>query len=281
MNNPMFLDYVAAKADEAVCIYYTDQNGAMKNKLHMHLEYEIHYTLCGELRIVSGNKTVELSAPALILHRPYTMHITNTTTDCRYDRYVIYLRPDTIAELGGLVPALDEIYTSDFFARSVPPETAGRLTALCGAMNAAPDRAGRLLYLGLILREVSGFAGKIGVREKSPVSYIRGIMEYIGAHYAEPLATDSLADRFFVSRSKLNRDFVSFTGISPHEFITRVRLENSKRLLRRGCGVSDAGLECGFPNVSNFIRVFNKYFSQTPLKYARNGVPGAADGKGT
>ena len=53
-------------------------------------------------------------------------------------------------------------------------------------------------------------------------------------------------------------------------YIKKKRLGNAVKLLSKGCTVTEASYQSGFPDYSNFISVFKKTYGTTPLKYKKN-----------
>lgn len=60
------------------------------------------------------------------------------------------------------------------------------------------------------------------------------------------------------------------TGIPPNEFIRKIRLRNSRRLLLSGdYNISEAAYMTGFNNLSHFRKSFKKEYEMTPSEYIR------------
>lgn len=65
-----------------------------------------------------------------------------------------------------------------------------------------------------------------------------------------------------------SRLFNKFTGSNPYEYITRMRIDKSKLLLKNTyMPVSEVAAEVGFENINVFIRDFKKFTGTTPLKF--------------
>jgi AraC-like DNA-binding protein len=74
-----------------------------------------------------------------------------------------------------------------------------------------------------------------------------------------------------LSASHFSRAFRQSVGISPHQWLTRRRIEEAKRLLReRTLSLSDVALACGFADQSHFTRVFVRFTGGSPGSYRRN-----------
>ncbi len=69
------------------------------------------------------------------------------------------------------------------------------------------------------------------------------------------------------------RSFQQLTGVTPHQYLMRVRLrEAAMRLATERAKVLDIALDCGFGDVSNFNRTFRREFGVSPLRFRRRGL---------
>jgi DNA-binding response OmpR family regulator len=82
------------------------------------------------------------------------------------------------------------------------------------------------------------------------------------------LSVEMLAKNLAVSRQLLYKKLVSLVGESPNEFIRRIRLNKSLKLIERKSGnISEIALEVGFTNPSYFAECFQKQFGFLPSQY--------------
>jgi AraC-like DNA-binding protein len=64
------------------------------------------------------------------------------------------------------------------------------------------------------------------------------------------------------------RVFVAATGVTPHQYLLRVRLRRAAlSLASRREKVIDLALDCGFNDISNFNRAFRAEFGVSPRAY--------------
>jgi len=101
-------------------------------------------------------------------------------------------------------------------------------------------------------------------------AYIRSVLQYIFAHYHENLTLDNISRRFYVGKTKLCRDFRTYTGTSLAAYVTNLRMEHAKDFLLTGNSVRKTAELVGYEYESNFIHVFSKTTGVTPLQFKRN-----------
>ncbi len=68
----------------------------------------------------------------------------------------------------------------------------------------------------------------------------------------------------------LLRVFRACFGETPHGYLSRVRIERAKALLRAGHSVTDTCLEVGFSGLGSFSSRFKKQVGVAPSDYARS-----------
>ena len=109
-------------------------------------------------------------------------------------------------------------------------------------------------------------------REKRGLSSSRlaRALAFIEERLADPLAVNEIASAVHLSPFHFARMFRRSTNLSPHEFITRQRLERAKQLL---AGSEHSMLEVarivGYRTQAHFTRVFHEGTGTTPRRYRR------------
>ena len=100
-----------------------------------------------------------------------------------------------------------------------------------------------------------------------PIWYTEGFNQHPYITFALPLSLDHLSERFFISKSHLNRMFKKATGTTAWDYIVVKRLLMARSLLSEGMVPTDVYLKCGFRDYTTFFRAYKKHFGSTPKEY--------------
>lgn len=102
-------------------------------------------------------------------------------------------------------------------------------------------------------------------------------VESIHSHYAELYGVEELAESLGVSKSHLIRVFRAAMGLSPGQYLTRVRLDAAKQLLaHREYNLDVVASLCGFSGANYLCRVFKKVVGCSPRAWQASCPPPAA-----
>lgn len=103
---------------------------------------------------------------------------------------------------------------------------------------------------------------------------VQQMQNYISEHIAEEITLADLASAASFSPWYAHRLFRELTGVSPADYIRKLRLtEAAKRLKGEKCRITDIAMELGFESVDGFTRAFAREFGMTPREYKLRPVP--------
>lgn len=172
------------------------------------------------------------------------------------------------------------------FARAhLPPSEA--LTGLLAALEAARDSAdaAALEELGVLLAGRAAVAAAAATRGaaggKTPTDAetrrVGQTVRLIEQRADEPVSLADLARFAGMSPYHFLRTFHAVAGMTPHQYVLRLRLHRAAVRLRR-CddAVSDVAFAAGFGDLSTFNRRFRRVIGMTPLQFRgqrRLGLP--------
>lgn len=109
---------------------------------------------------------------------------------------------------------------------------------------------------------------------KEQILAVQRMQDYICGHLEDDITLSDLARASLYSPWYSYRLFRLHLGITPADYIRRLRLSRSALRLKSGeCRITDAALDLGFGSVDGYIRAFSREFGMTPGEYARRPVP--------
>ena len=99
----------------------------------------------------------------------------------------------------------------------------------------------------------------------------REMLMFIQNNYDKKISLSTLAQEFHLSEKYVSRYFVEHFRISFSIYVMHIRLSQAKKLLETtDMAVTEVALQCGFQNVSYFIRSFKKTYGVSPFKWGRS-----------
>jgi len=95
--------------------------------------------------------------------------------------------------------------------------------------------------------------------------------EFLGAHCADDLSLLDAARACGLSRGHFTKSFRVATGLTPHQWLQRYRIDKAKHLLLNpALSIAEIAVSCGFADQSHLTRVFSRLVGDTPAAWRRN-----------
>ena len=99
---------------------------------------------------------------------------------------------------------------------------------------------------------------------------LRRVLDYIAANIGDDITLANLARIAGYSPFHFARKFTLAMGISPHRYISRIRLENAMAQLAAGkLPLAEIALNAQFSSQASFTRAFHRATGMTPREYRR------------
>ncbi|WP_204150088.1 AraC family transcriptional regulator [Leptolyngbya sp. CCY15150] len=100
---------------------------------------------------------------------------------------------------------------------------------------------------------------------------LRRILDYIHAHLDTDLRLATLADLAGMSAHYFSQLFKQSTGLAPHQYVIRCRVERAKTLLAQPhAPIADIAYQVGFAHQSHLNRHFKRLVGVTPGQWRRS-----------
>jgi AraC family transcriptional regulator len=114
-----------------------------------------------------------------------------------------------------------------------------------------------------------------------PLARLRRVTEYIHEHLDQHLTLAHLGAVVFMSPYHFARLFQHSTGLPPHRFVVRARIDHAATLLAApDLSISQISRVVGFRSPSHFATVFHRIMGVTPSEYRGRQVLDAAARRG-
>lgn len=106
------------------------------------------------------------------------------------------------------------------------------------------------------------------------IEAVQRMQKYIEKHLCENISFADVAKASLFSPWHARRLFLEFTGVTPSEYIRKLRLKQSALKLRdEDVNILDVALDSGFGSVDGYQRAFRKEFGCNPSAYAADPIP--------
>lgn len=105
------------------------------------------------------------------------------------------------------------------------------------------------------------------------LALLNEIHVYLQSHYQYDISRDSVARQFNISPNHLSRLFQTHGQMTFSSYLTYVRIDRAKHLLRKyNLKLDDVAARCGFHSAPYFCNVFKHHTKFTPMDYRLNAL---------
>jgi len=233
--------------------------------------------------IVLRNEDVRMSVGGRILHdgpvTPGTLQVTEPGAQARclfrgaYDVLHLHVPNVLIAKLGGEAseseatplrsgPAFTQDPVVERLARALV--AADEIGGACGQLYVECISTAIVARLLAAPRRAAEGGARPKVAELARWR-LRRVMEYVEANLAETVSLADLAAAAGLTRMHFAAQFRAATGLPPHEYLLRRRIERAQEMLAEDReSLVDIALSVGFQTQSHFTSVFKRFVGQPP-----------------
>ncbi len=233
-----------------------------------HSAAELIYVDQGQLHSVADGNDLLLQQGDLVLYSPNQWHMQYAGMDAapRYLRLVFRLSG---ADIG---PLSNRKFSASAQMAALLRQMLAEQTRMDAYSESFILVSAEMLLLTL-LRENHSPARKLTTAYAlhTENEIIRRAQQYVSSHIREKLSVPLVARKVDVSPSYLTALFHKHLDISPGEYIRRVKLQESKQLIRQGnMNFTEIAAALNYSTVHHFSRQFKEKFGITPTEYAKS-----------
>jgi transcriptional regulator GlxA family with amidase domain len=99
---------------------------------------------------------------------------------------------------------------------------------------------------------------------------VKSAIEYMHSCAGEPTSLEAVSKSAGVGLFHLIRLFRKHLGMTPHAYLTQIRISKSQQLLKHGAPISQIALDVGFADQAHFTKRFKQLTGTTPAHYAKS-----------
>lgn len=242
--------------------------------MHIHPHWEMMLIASHEkARITVNGNSCEVDCPFLVFFAPFCLHKTDFHDIHKLiERFVCYFGDNVTSEYAQVFAEYPPLLSKNFWLFKLTESQAQRCKEMIAQTKQYPHNSipQKLIFLLIMSSVLDG--QKLDKADADIESLkICEIIKYMGEHISEKLDADSVAAHFYISRSKLDKDFKKYTTVSFRQLLIDMRLSHASYLLLGSTmKISDIAAMSGFENENYFYSQFKRFTGTTPLKYQKN-----------
>ncbi|MBE7079132.1 MAG: helix-turn-helix domain-containing protein [Clostridiales bacterium] len=243
---------------------------------HWHTNLELIRVLDGELLLTLDNRATLLRAGDVAFINSETVHGA-TPRECRYDCIVFNL---AFLKTGNAAcdAFLDSLLSHTAFLHEFPKdETVKQCVHAVFDEIAAADDEPPFKTIGLFhtllgeIRKKELFISHLppaNGQDGKKVNKLKSVLAYIRENFAKDITLEDMALIAGFSEKYFCKFFKDMTGTTPVQYLLTYRIERAARkLLGSDLSVTQIAYDCGFNDLSYFIKTFKTFKGVSPKDY--------------
>jgi AraC-like DNA-binding protein len=237
--------------------------------------YLFQYTLSGygEIRIAGSVHTLPPNR-AFMVKIPSDHHYYLPEGSDHWEFIFLLIRPYHVESLW------DDIIRQAGHTPTIPPDGPA-LQALCRLYREASSdqiqdryQASSLVY-HFMMEMYRSILLPADPQAQWPTA-VREAIQYMSAHYHEPIGLEQIASHVGLSKYHFNRLFAKTTGRTPLQHLTQIRLERAIDLIRYSTStLEEIAWQIGYTSGSYLSKLFQRHFGLSPsdFRHGQGSMP--------
>ncbi|EIV2970920.1 AraC family transcriptional regulator [Cronobacter sakazakii] len=199
---------------------------------------------------------------SLVTMNPDELHTGEAATRQGWRYRMIYLEPETLAQLTG------ERHWWFAEVERHDPLRARQTGQLIAALWSAPDT---LAQQGLLLDLIDTFRpyARHAPQAAEGAHRFDRVREFLYENYMLPLTLNEIAAEAALSPYHFQRQFKARYDVTPHQMLMAVRLWRAKQFLAAGLPAADVAAAVGLTDQPHLTRAFTRRYGITPARYQK------------
>jgi AraC-like DNA-binding protein len=263
-------------ADNADLILSEGFYSEFEFKPHYHLDYHIGMVVDGLQKQRFQGKEVLLGPGRISIMPPGEIHDGHGYDDNQYCMRTFRIAPALLTDYFTNITEHELTQTSDaFFAGAMleDPKLANRLQQLFSGiqhpegLSALPVEEAWINVFDPLFQQLKIVTPQL-ITGGLSFAHLNRVREYAATNLSHKISLKQLADLCDLSRYQFLRRFEHSMGLTPHNWLIQLRLEQACLLLRQpGQNLAQVAANVGFYDQSHFNRAFRTWYGITPSQY--------------
>lgn len=270
-------EFVAKESVEDFRLFHEKHSSKVEISYHQHEHYELLFHIAGNVTFYACGNDYSLYPGDIMLIRPGELHRQVFEGEHGFDMMTVLVNPSFVEKLSTKQPNVNGFFeiVSERNSIHIHPDKdrsdsiKSAVTKLERAYNSSKGILKYDYFIEFIFMLNSLFTdsdSRLSVLRSNPK--ISSILDFIDNNLNHDLSLDVIADKFFISKYHLLREFTKYTGCTLHQYILQERLAMAKKLIDNGHTLDMVYKKCGFDSYSTFCNAFKKRFGIAPKKYS-------------
>jgi AraC-like DNA-binding protein len=260
-------------------VVFIQKSGSLsEHDLHLHDILEFHILQDHEAIFRLAHRSYEGAPGDVFLFRPFEPHWNLVKHPDRPIRWISVLFSPSAAKLiPGGEQLLAPFYAVDAASPHIPAHTEYARAIHRLAEEAVKEEALQLsgwrskqwaCLIEILIHTYRHSGLDPAVHDNKPDTNIISVLNDIVSSYHQPIDIERHIERSGLGRTIFYSKFRSLTGLSPVQFIQRLRLQTAAyALANTDRSITDIAYDCGYDSLSYFHLHFKRFTSCSPRQY--------------
>ncbi len=240
-----------------------------------HPFWEMVYVKDGNVGVSADERIYSLSAGDIIFHKPMEFHRIWSAENSSPMLNIITFEAEgeKVNELCDLTLKLDEagiilLERCVDIGKKAFTYNRGRVITAVEDERLCQEYCNYLEIFLLSLLSRGSFE-KLPIESSDDSRIFSDVVLFLRDNIEKKLNVEQIADRFFISPSRIKRLFSKYAGIGVISYFNNMKILEAQKLLREGFSASETAEKLGFANQFYFCTVFKRILGITPMDFKR------------
>lgn len=249
---------------------YIEDGRQLRYAPHSHRQWSLGAILAGQSHFEYAGQQQIIKTGQLLLINPHQVHACNPCESMRWSYYMLYVDTDWLTRLR---QDLGELQCDQWQDLSVSCLTHPLLfeqftTLATGLFDPQLTTEQKEADVSAFLRSLFSQLRDDSLADSEPPSAtLQKALVYLHKHYDSNVTLETLCALTDLNKGALIRLFRQACGMTPHAYLTNLRIQMAQIALRSETPLAEVALTHGFADQPHFQRTFKRLLAATPIQY--------------